>query len=274
LLRGYPALADQGQSVALALFASSDAAAESHADGVRRLFTIGAERSIRALLRALPQLQSMELMHAMLPGAPGYIEVPEGAEGALAPSLVARAVARAMPHAGDIRDEASYRRAALEAGEKLPGTTEALSVQVHTILEEQRALMALWRERESALPAASHADIQEQLGNLVFRGFVRVIPDEMLESYPRYLAALRRRLDKLERGGAGDSRKLAGLAPLWQRFLARAADHRMRGRRDAELMRFRWMLEEYRISVFAQELGTAVRVSPERLEDQWRKVSL
>jgi ATP-dependent helicase HrpA len=108
----------------------------------------------------------------------------------------------------------------------------------------------------------------------MFRGFVQVISDEALQSYPRYLAALGVRLEKLRRGGAGDCRKLAGIAPLWDRFKSRAADHSMRGRRDAELMRYRWMLEEYRISVFAQELGTAMRVSPERLESQWRKVSL
>ena len=51
-------------------------------------------------------------------------------------------------------------------------------------------------------------------------------------------------------------------------------EHAARGRHDAELARYRWMLEEYRISLFAQELGTAFRVSPRRLEDQWRKVSL
>jgi ATP-dependent helicase HrpA len=259
LVRGYPALADQGQSVALGLFASRELAAECHADGVRRLFAIGASRSIRAILRELPHLESMELVHAMLPGAPGYVEVPDAADGALVPSIIARAAARAMPSAGEIRDEASYRRAAMQAAEKLPGIAESLSAQVWDILDRQRALRAELRAEESALPAASYADIEEQLVNLLFRGFLRVIPDEVLASYPRYLSALGRRLDKLRRGGAGDSRKLAGLAPLWHRFTARAADHRMRGRRDAELMRY---------------LGTALRVSPERLESQWRKVSL
>jgi len=103
---------------------------------------------------------------------------------------------------------------------------------------------------------------------------VHVTPDEALENYPRYLAALLVRLEKLRRGGAGDSRKLATVAPLWERFTARAADHAVRGRRDPELGHYRWMLEEYRISLFAQELGTAFRVSPKRLESQWRKVSL
>ena len=129
-------------------------------------------------------------------------------------------------------------------------------------------------QQESTLPAASLTDVDEQLAHLMFRGFVHVTPDEALDNYPRYLAALRVRLDKLRRGGAGDSRKLAGIVPLWRQFMVRAADHAVRGRRDPELVRYRWMLEEYRISLFAQELGTALRVSPTRLESQWRKVSV
>lgn len=116
--------------------------------------------------------------------------------------------------------------------------------------------------------------MDEQLAHLMFRGFVHATPDEALDNYPRYLAALRLRLEKLRRGGAGDNRKLAGIVPLWQRFTARAADHALRGRRDPELTHYRWMLEEYRISLFAQELGTTLRVSPKRLESQWREVSL
>jgi ATP-dependent helicase HrpA len=134
--------------------------------------------------------------------------------------------------------------------------------------------MAVRREDGSTLPAESLADVDEQMAHLLFRGFLCVIPDAALDNYRRYQSALRVRLEKLRRGGAGDSRKLAAIAPLWKQFTLRAADHASRGRQDPELARFRWMLEEYRISLFAQELGTAVRVSPERLESQWRKVSL
>jgi len=179
-----------------------------------------------------------------------------------------------MPAAGEIRDELSYRRAAAEAGAVLWAGAETLGALIHAALDEHRSLMALRREHESVLPAASLADIDEQMAHLMFRGFVRVIPDEALESYSRYLAALRVRLEKLHRGGAGDKRKLAVIAPLWKRFVARATDHAKRARRDPELARYRWMLEEYRISVFAQELGTAYRISPKRLESQWFKVSL
>ena len=273
LTRGFPALADRGQSVALSLFASAESAAESHADGVRRLFAIGAARETRKLLRGLDGLDAMELMHAMLPAAPDYARLPEsGAE--LGGAIVARAIALAMPDAGQIRDQAGYRRAAKEASGRLWPAAEGIGELVRGILQEHRSLMAVRGEQAATLPAASLADVDEQLAHLMFRGFVHATPDEALNNYPRYLAALRVRLEKLRRGGAGDNRKLAGIVPLWQRFTARAADHASRGRRDPELARYRWMLEEYRISLFAQELGTTLRVSPKRLESQWREVSL
>ena len=274
LVRGYPALADEGQSVALGLFPSAESAAESHTRGVRRLFAIGAAREMRKLVRALPALQTMELVHAMLPAAPQYLQVPESAGGELARAIMARAVERAMPGAGEIREKAEFRRAAAQAGACLWPAAEGVCGLIQGILDEHRSLMAERLERESTLPADSLADVDEQMAHLLFRGFVHVIPDEALGNYRRYLAALRVRLEKLQRGGAGDSRKLAGIAPLWKRFTMRAADHAMRGHRDPELNRYRWMLEEYRISVFAQEQGTALRVSPERLDSQWRKVSL
>ena len=273
LMRGFPALVDRGQSVALALFASAESAAESHALGVRRLFAIGAARETRKLVRALGHLEAMELMHAMLPAAPEYLDVP-GSGAELGSAIMARALERAMPDAAQVRDEVGFRRAAKEAGAGLWPAAERIAELVRGILEEHRSLMAVRREQGATLPAASLADVDEQLAHLMFRGFVHATPDEALDNYPRYLAALRVRLEKLRRGGAGDSRKLAGITPLWQRFTARAAGHAMRGRRDPELAHYRWMLEEYRISLFAQELGTVLRVSPKRLEDQWREVSL
>jgi ATP-dependent helicase HrpA len=274
LVRGYPALVDHASSVTLDLFPSAEAAVEVHAAGVRRLYALVASREIRKLVRRIPDLQAMELLHSVLPPPPEYALPATVAEDGLAGAIIDRAIERGMPGAENIRNEADFRRAAGAADAVLWPATESLGRLIHTILEEHRSLTALRREQESELPATSIADIDQQLAHLVFRGFVHATPDEALVSYPRYLAALRLRLEKLVRGGAGDGRKLAALSPLWARFSARAMEHAARGRQDAELARYRWMLEEYRISLFAQELGTAFRVSPRRLEDQWRKVSL
>jgi ATP-dependent helicase HrpA len=274
LVRGYPALVDRHASVALELCPSPEAAAEVHGAGVRRLYALVAARELRRMLRDIAGLETLELLHVMLPDAPGYLASSLADNVPLGSAILDRAVERVMPGSADIRDEAGFRHAAASANGALLPAAEALAGLVGRILEEHRALVALRGELEPVLPEDSLGDIDAQLSHLVFRGFVEVTPDAALADYPRYLAALSVRLDKLRRGGAGDSRKLAAITPLWQRFAARAADHAGRGRRDPELDRYRWMLEEYRISLFAQELGTAFRISPKRLETQWRKVSL
>ncbi len=274
LVRGYPALVDHRSSVSLELCPSPEAAAEVHGAGIRRLYSLAASRELRRVLRDMPRLETMELLHAMLPDAPAHMTPALADHAPLGPAILDRAVERVMPDAAGVRDEAGFRAIEASANGALWPAVDALAGLIDAILEEHRVLVGLRGELEPVLPAESLADIDEQLGHLVFRGFVEVTPDAALEDYPRYLAALGTRLDKLRRGGAGDSRKLAAIIPLWQRFAARAADHAGRGRRDPELDRYRWMLEEYRISLFAQELGTAFRISPKRLESQWRKVSL
>ncbi len=275
LVRGYPALTDHIESAALELFPSAEAAEQAHAAGVRRLYALSAFQGLRRRLRKLPHLEATELLHAMLTPAPDYaVIVGNAARDGLGRAILDRAVERAMPGAAAIRDEASYRQAAAAADAIVWPGIEALAGLIHRILETHRSLISRLRELADRLPAASAADIEEQMAHLVFRDFVLCTPHEALENYPRYLEAVRIRLDKLGRGGAGDARKLADFEPLWKRFTARAAQHASRGRRDAELERYRWMLEEYRISLFAQELGTAFRVSSKRLDDQWRLVSL
>jgi ATP-dependent helicase HrpA len=93
---------------------------------------------------------------------------------------------------------------------------------------------------------------------------------------PRYLWAMRLRLERMRQGGQAaverDHEWAAQVAPADRAWRMRADDHRVRGIRDPELDAFRWMVEEFRVSIFAQELGTVVKVSPQRLEKQWQKV--
>ena len=94
-----------------------------------------------------------------------------------------------------------------------------------------------------------------------------------LLEYPRYLKAIVHRLEKLRGGGRiKDRAKAEEMAGLWEQYDARLADHESRGIVDPALEEYRWMLEELRVSLFAQELGTSMPVSPKRLAAQWRKV--
>src|SRR4029078_7258098 len=103
--------------------------------------------------------------------------------------------------------------------------------------------------------------------------FIVDTPPSWLEQYPRYLSAIELRLRKLLNAGlTRDPDASAPITPLWEQVIARRAVNRAEGIVDPELETYRWMLEELRVSLFAQELKTAVPVSAKRMEGQWEKV--
>jgi hypothetical protein len=115
--------------------------------------------------------------------------------------------------------------------------------------------------------AAACADVGEQLARLFPRGFITATAPAQLAHYPRYLKAIALRLEKLKGDAARDAQRLAEIAPLQTAFLRELAARK--GRADARLDEFRWLLEELRVSLFAQELRTPMPVSVKRLQKVW-----
>ena len=136
------------------------------------------------------------------------------------------------------------------------------------------------RRCKSASPRAQKAwpqaaeDVRQQLARLLQPGFLARTPWERLQHFPRYLKAAALRLDKLRADPARDAQRMAELAPLEQAWRRRARFARQAGRRaaGAELEQFGWLLEELRVSLFAQELKTPVPVSPKRLAKLWQSM--
>jgi ATP-dependent helicase HrpA len=126
----------------------------------------------------------------------------------------------------------------------------------------------------TALLRSSHRDLQAQLSRLVYPGFVTRTPPSRLRDLPRYLKAARLRLERSTREPAKDRERSARIEPLFRRYLAEADAREKLGLFDAELERYRWLLEELRVSLFAQELKTSESVSPARLDEQWARVVL
>ena len=114
-------------------------------------------------------------------------------------------------------------------------------------------------------------DIAAQLSRLCPKLLVTATPWSQLAHLPRYLKAIIGRLDKLRADPARDTRLLAELRPLEQRYLRRVIE--LKGRQDARLIDFRWQLEELRVSLFAQELRTPQPVSVKRLEKVWAQLA-
>ena len=278
----FPALRDVGTGVVVEHFQARGAAEHSHRGGLVRLFSLAMRRDARECLRALPGIDELCLLYAMTAPAPDWVEIPPAHAGRPAAGtyaearfdLVERTVARIfVARAGGIREAGRFEEALAAGRGGFADALEATAGAALSILRAAREVRQLADAPDLRAPPASLADVRRQLDGLVHHGFLATTPDEAFASLPRYLEALRMRLGKLRRGGADDERRLAGVLPLQRRLESKARDVRARGRRDPELARHRWMLEEYRVSVFAQEIGAALRVSRKRLDEQWSRVA-
>jgi ATP-dependent helicase HrpA len=154
---------------------------------------------------------------------------------------------------------------------------EAAAEVAHLIGPLFQAFMEIrktWEKTASPQWQPTWQDVHAQLGQLFAPGFLVRTPWPWLQQFPRYARAIVMRLQKLT-GGAGqrDQQHLSAVVPRWQRGIERLKQHRERQLYDPELESYRWMTEEFRVSLFAQELGTAVPVSEKRLDQQWARVA-
>jgi ATP-dependent helicase HrpA len=263
---GYPALVDRGESASLELLDSPDAARQAMRAGVRRLFMTQVRDELRYVERNLPGFDAMALNYATL-----------GNSAELKADLLHAIADRALSFAGDtslIRAQADFIRIAEQGWRNLNAATREVCDVVATTLAAYQSLRVRLSEPFAPMLHPSIRDMQEQLAHLVFKGFAVRIPWGHLQHLPRYLAGIEMRLKKLTNAGLSrDEQNMAIVVPLWKQYLARLEKHRREGvHGDAELITYRWMLEELRVSLFAQELGTATTVSPQRVEKQWDKV--
>lgn len=263
-LRGYPALvAEADGTLALRVLDGPARAEAATRAGLLRLIAWRLGAAYKALARDLPKLQSMTLHYVGL-GTQEHLR-----EDLLA-AILGRAflVQRPLP-----RDRAAFD-ALLEDGKtRLAAERVALCDMAAATLaayhEVRRALLD-----DSPVWAEALADIRTQLSRLVYPGFLSQTPPEWLPHLPRYLRAIALRVQKLRQAPDKDRLRSGDIVRLWeacQRQLARNAEQE---RHDPELIRFRWLLEELRVSQFAQELKTVTPVSVKRLEEQWGKIRL
>jgi len=124
------------------------------------------------------------------------------------------------------------------------------------------------------LPQATLDDLSEQLAWLIFSGFAESVPAANLQHVPRYLEACRVRIQRTQANPAGDLRKLSEILPLWQRYVQHTTLAEPPRHDKALLSQYRWLVEEFRVSLFAQELRTPVPVSAKRLDALWQQVLL
>ncbi|WP_323148618.1 ATP-dependent RNA helicase HrpA [Pseudomonas oryzihabitans] len=259
----YPALVDEQGTVREGRFATQAEASYQHRRALQRLLLQQLTEQAKFLRGKLPGLTELGLLHREL-GRPEAL-----VEDILLASLDAAILA---DEAQLPRDGAGLASLAERRKAGLTEQAERIARLTLEILKLWHGLQKKFKGRIDLAQAVALNDIKAQLASLVYPGFVRDTPLEWLKEYPRYLKAVEQRFDKLG-GQVQRDRVWSGeLAGLWEQYRARAAKHGQEGKRDANLELYRWMLEEYRVSLWAQQLGTRMPVSDKRLNKQWSQV--
>lgn len=256
-LYGYPALVDRGTHCDVEVFDSPEEAARIHRAGLRRLFALQLKEPIKFLEKNLPGLREMAMQYMSL-----------GTQDELRDQLIDTALDRACLQDPLPDDDASFHARRDEGRSRLNLLAQEIARLVGQILAEYAGLA---KKLAQAKPfAQAHADLQQQLAALVGKRFVIDTPYVQLAHFPRYLKGIALRIDKLKADPARDAKQSGELLPLVQQY-QRAVSQRG-GVADPRLAEFRWLLEELRISLFAQELRTPMPVSVKRLHKVWESM--
>jgi ATP-dependent helicase HrpA len=271
-VRVFPALVDCGDHVERRMLDSLAGAREAHRAGLRRLLLLRESAAVRNLKRNIRGLQAMRLQYAKVPADP--LE-PARDPGDLLDQLVALAVDRAfLDDPWAIRDQDAFERCRSAGRARLGPALIEVSERVAGILEAGHGLRSRLAATRQANWQAAAADMQGQLERLVFRGFVERVDWSYLGEYPRYLKALGLRLDKLPGAAARDAQRMAEMTSLQDDWLRRWREAVGRRQADPRLEEIRWLLEELRVSLFAQEVGTVRPVSIKRVRRRWEELGL
>ncbi len=258
LLTGFPALEDAGDSVAIRLFDTESAAVASHRPGVRRLLRFELKEQMKQLEKGLPGFNQYALLLRTLMSADELRE-----------DMLTAISDRAF--IGDDvlpRTNAEFMALKQRARTRLPAVVEGAGRLVQGIAGEYQLLL----QKLASLPpplSRLKKEVEEQLPRLLPKRFFSTTPWERLQHLPRYLKALRLRLDKYPSSNERDARSAQVVHQLESRWEERMAAQRKAGQVSLALLDFRWLLEELRVSLFAQELKTPFPVSVKRLEKIW-----
>jgi ATP-dependent helicase HrpA len=257
---GYPGLSDDGDTVSLCVFDSPEEAREAHIEGLLRLYKLQFRDQIKYLEKNLSGLTQMGIQYRAL-----------GSLDDLRRQLIDLAFARACLVEPWPSDAASFKARCAEAKSRLNLLAQEICRLVGQILTDWQALqkkLLAFKAHGTALQ-----DVEKQLARLIGKRFIAETPFERLQHFPRYLKAITLRLDKLKAGGAEgaarDARLLAEYAPLWTSYERRALVLAKQGVSDTQVEQYRWLLEELRVQLFAQEVRTPAPVSTKRLQKMW-----
>ncbi len=257
-LIGFPALVDLNDAVQIEVFDELEVATQKHREGLRRLFALQIKDALKYLEKNIPDLQKMAVAY-----------MPLGTADELRQQIIEVALDRAFLMDPLPSDELSFKKRIDEGRGRLTLIANEVARLAGVILIEFAAATRKIKDTKNA-PEAT-ADCAQQLQRLVPKRFLALSPWTQLQHYVRYLKAIVLRLDKWRADPARDAAKLLELKPQEQRYWRLVAERK--GAVDDRMLEFRWLLEELRVSFFAQELRTPQPVSVKRLDKAWTQLN-
>jgi len=255
-LIGFPALVDKGTHCDLEVFDDPNVAARTHRIGMRRLFALQFKDQLKFAEKNVPGLQQMG-MQFMSVGSPDELR-----EQIVGKALDIACLQDPLPI-----DAASFNKRKDEGKGRIGLLINETARLVGQILAEFHGLP----KRLQGLPPAVAGDMQAQLQGLIHKRFVAETEYSQLAHFPRYLKAMNVRLEKLRGNPSRDAQLMAEWQTAASQFQRTVKNQPLKNL-DPRMIEFRWMLEELRVSLFAQELRTPMPVSAKRLQKVWESM--
>ncbi len=260
IIKAYPALVKDGRQVNLrVLHSKANADLETH-KALRQLCINVMPEQIKHLKASIPDVQNLCLKYADF----GRCEE-------LKKDIINKTIDDVFLY-DDIGSEKEFNLRVEQGKSELHNTVKHWSQLLSNILDAYRVIKKLMKQ--SALSQLDTAtDIQQQLDYLFPKHFITIIDREWLQQYPRYLLAINKRFEKSKTNATRDRQLRLDFSGLWGEYDKRRLSLEKQHIDSVQLNHYRWMLEEYRVSLFAQELKTKFPVSAKRLKAYWNAMS-
>jgi len=261
-VKAFPALVDDKSSVSIKLFDDEHEAQRVHRTGLQRLLLLNIPSPVKHLQQTLPNKAKL----AMYFNPFGQVQI-------LIDDILSAAVQKLLDEKQlDVRSEADFEQAKDWVRQELNPTAEKIALQVEEILTVYQKIKKRLKGKISLDMAFAMSDIQTQIDNLVFKGFVENCSWQRLPDLARYLKAIDNRLDKLPVDPHRDRLHMHSITNVQKELDAQLAKVPRFMEVPEALIEARWMIEEYRVSCFAQVLGTAYPISEKRVLNRMKEI--
>ncbi|NOQ65186.1 MAG: ATP-dependent RNA helicase HrpA [Methyloprofundus sp.] len=262
---GYPAIIDEGDAVGVRILDTQEKAALQHEVGLQRLFTLQLKKEAKYILKNLPFSPESELAYNRL------VKHPDLSKDILSRNykedMLGLIIKSVFVTGRTIRTEQQFEQCLKENKPELINQANKIGESAVQALKSYAQI----KLKVDRMPQQDKSviDVQQQLARLFYQGFLTMTASEHLRNYVRYLKALDVRLQTMLSQSDKDQQKMQEMAKFQQWYWASIEKKQKNEIVNPERDAFRWMIEEFRVSLFAQQLKTPIPVSAKRLEKAW-----